>query len=394
MKRFSFVLLAFSLILPLTWSCRSEDQDEQKSTISGIVQKGPFLKGTALTIFTLEDDLTQTGESYSASILSDKGDFRLSLDKGFSGYGLIRADGFYFNEVTSQPSVTQITMFSLARIDGSEPVNVNVFTNLEKQRIEYLVSQGTSFNNARRQARNEVLQLFGFEQDTLLSSMSDITEDNEGGAKLLAASMIIQGFRNEAEMTDLMAEIALDLKNDGVLNNSAMSSSLKNHALYLNMNTARIRNYLEEYYRNLEHQVQVTDFENYLKNFLDRTSYPVTESLIIYPSSGQYGPNILDPEKTQYSGQQHSLVARLRKGMSVKIRITMLTESFFGYSPNENQNWSVSAFNESEKSQDFSSVSNAENCEMRMAFFPGEYLIEYFEMGVEQPVRSKIVAVE
>jgi len=46
------------------------------ANIGGTVQKGPFLTGTTLNIFELNEDLTQTGKSIQVKLLMIQGSFQ------------------------------------------------------------------------------------------------------------------------------------------------------------------------------------------------------------------------------------------------------------------------------------------------------------------------------
>jgi len=49
----------------------------KKDKISGFSQKGPFAKGSAITLYELNDKLAQTGRSFEEMITDDKGSFEI-----------------------------------------------------------------------------------------------------------------------------------------------------------------------------------------------------------------------------------------------------------------------------------------------------------------------------
>ena len=53
-----------------------------------------------------------------------------------------------------------------------------------------------------------------------------LTNSTTGDAILIAISSIIQGFRSEAEFSELMANIITDIRTDGELNSSSLGSKL------------------------------------------------------------------------------------------------------------------------------------------------------------------------
>jgi hypothetical protein len=301
----------------------------------------------------------------------------------------LRADGFYFNEILGEQSISQISLYALSDISDKTTINVNILTHLEKSRVEYLISQGVNFQNAKAQAQSEILNIFNI--DTLITESSellDISEDGEGNAILLAASLILQGYRTEGELTELLSNISTDISEDGVLTDNTLGSQLINHTVYLS--SSSVRTNLEVRYAELGVDATIPGFEKYINNFIDSTSFEITESLIEYPVSGLYGPNILDLNRTIYSGENFSLSANLAKGAKLKIKITALGSGIWYYELSSVNNWSITTFDYDTKTQYFTAIDSDMPCELNMLFDSGEFLIEYFEMG-DSVTRTKTI---
>ena len=139
-------------------------------TIEGLVQKGPFLSGTKLTIYELNEDLSQTGKSYTSEIVDDLGTFSVSNIQLKSGYVRINADGFYYNEILGRNSESQLSLSLLAKIDSTKKININLITALERRRIEHLMEEGIEFEEAKKQAQSEILKIFEIEENNLENS--------------------------------------------------------------------------------------------------------------------------------------------------------------------------------------------------------------------------------
>lgn len=391
-------ILLSSIIVFLFSNCRKDDDLDpvtRKESISGFVQKGPFINGTSIMINELDHHLSQTGKTYNTQIADNQGSFELRNVELVSEYISLRADGFYFNEILGKQSTAQITLFALSDVSDKSTVNVNILSHLEKPRIEYLVSQGSGFSEAKIQAQREVLDIFGFSlADVQSSELLDITRPGENNGILLAASLITHGFRTEGELTELLANISNDLKENGVLDNKKTGSQLINHASYLD--PASIRNNLIKRYSEIGVEAEIPDFEKYLESFIENTGFEVTESLIDYPEHGLYGQNILDPAQTIYDPDaqymtQFSLAANLAMGTSLKIKITALQGGIWYYSPSAN--WFVADFDFNTRSQYFTAVNPGVSCDLMMLFQNGRFLVEYFEMNSDQPTRTKIITV-
>jgi len=119
------------------------------------------------------------------------------------------------------------------------------------------------------------------------------------------------------------------------------------------------------------------------------TNQPTIE----YPSSGFYGENILDTTKTTYLGEEFSLAANLSYGAELKVRISALGNEEWGwfYAVGTEQNWQISDFDESSKSQLFIAINTDQKCDLEIGFYSGQYLIEYFELNSDLVTREKII---
>ena len=389
MKNILFLLFISFIFLS---SCSKDDDitSIKKDTITGFVQKGPFNNGTSITINELDADLSQTGKTYNTQIVNSQGSFEINNIELVSNYASFRADGFYFNEILGEQSTSQITLYALSDISDKSNVNVNVLSHLEKARVEYLISHGSDFQDAKIQALGEILDVFKFNLNIKGSSeFLNIAKDGDSNAILLASSLILQGYRTEGELTELLSNISTDLKEDGVLNNTILGSQMMNHAVFLD--TAAIRNNLENRYSELGIEVNIPNFEKYIKRFIDSADFEITQSLIEYPQDGLYGQNILDLSRTTYSGSEFSLAANLPNGTKLKIKITALGAGMWYYAVNSVNNWSITRFDEVAKSQYFTAIESDRSCDLEMLFDTGEFIVEYFEMDSDIPTRIKTI---
>lgn len=381
-------------------------------TIKGYAQKGPFINGSSITVFDLQANLSPSGKSFSEQIIDNKGSFELNNIELSSNFVSIRTDGFYFNEVSGKQSSSQITLNALADIAGKTNVNINLLTHLEKARVEYLMKAGQAFSEAKAQAQKEILAIFNIEKSTIKASESlNITEPGEDNAILLAISSIIQGVRTESEMTELLSNISIDIKTDGILNNAALGSALINQAVALD--TVAIKNNLIKRYNEIGATTSIPYFGKYIANFIKNTSFVITQSLITYPETGLYGDNILSLTKTNYKVSTNGILsvnAQLSRGTALKIQITSLAydtiypvptdttvgtpvvlKGMWGYYLGSGSNWLITTFDMDKLTQTFTAIEPDKTCDLRINFEKGIYLIEYFEMNATVPTRKKII---
>ena len=314
-----------SLMVLLLSNCEKEVSSSliKIQDITGNVQKGPFISGSSVIVYDLQSDLSATGKSYNAQITNNQGTFELSNISLSSDYISLRADGFYFNEISGKQSDAQITLYALSDITGKSDINVNILTHLEKARVEYLIKSGLSFSDSKSQAQREILKIFGFQKDDIKSSEElNIVESGENNAILLAITSILQGNHNEAELTELLSNVSEDIKEDGVLNNESLGSKLINQARFLD--TSAIHANLTKRCIELGLTSNISDFGKYVSAFVANTTYKFT-NIIEYPENGKTGSNVLTENRFDYSrgtsdGITYSVSAKLPRGTSIRVK--------------------------------------------------------------------------
>ena len=116
----TILALAFGLML----SCAKSSSDDSSSsadtdtstssavTVSGKVQKGPYVQGTEITVRELDSSMTPTGNTFTGTIDDSTGSFSI---KGTltNKIAELAADGYYFNEVSGSLFPQQNWLFRL-----------------------------------------------------------------------------------------------------------------------------------------------------------------------------------------------------------------------------------------------------------------------------------------
>lgn len=402
-----FVFVLTSLFLT---SCQKDTKNATVADVAGYVQKGPFINGSSVTVYDLQSDLSASGKTFNTQITDNEGTFQLNNISLSSNYIGLRADGFYFNEVSGEQSNAQITLNGLADISGKPEININILTHLEKARVEYLMQSGKSFDQAKTQAQKEVLNIFEITKSEMEPSEDlNIAENGDNNGILLAVSSILQGYRTESELTELLANISNDIREDGVLNNQTLGSALINHAIVLD--TVAIKDNLKQQYSKIGVSASIPAFGKFISNFIAKTKFEVTQSLITYPETGNFGDNVLSLTKTSFGARPEtnlSLAAKLSQGTTLKIKITSLTadttstvpadtsktttrKAGWFYAPSTNINWIVSNFDPVNYTQTFTAIEPGKACDMEITFDQGSFLIEYYEMNSATPSRKKTI---
>jgi hypothetical protein len=391
MKKHNKIFLIFSLVL-ITLGCSDDDSSKHfKTSISGYSQKGPFQVGTNVILRELNEDFSQTGRSFSSQILTNEGNFEFVDIDLSSNYIHLSSDGFYFNEISGNESTTKIELTAISDVSSRTNININILTHLEKNRVEYLLIQGSSFEEAKNLAKNEIFSLFKMDAD-----VNNSAEDMElsSSAKLLAISAILQGYRTEAEMMELVNKISLDLMNDGILNNLSLGSSLINHAIYLKPNEIKIN--LQNKYSELGNSLEIPSPEEYIDNFIAETDFQFTSSLIFYPETGfATDKNILHLNTSIYTVNNTSITAdlRVREGASLIIKVKKPDSSNlpFAYGYTYGMQWYFNNYTPTTVAT-YNATENVLN-DSGFLIGIGDYVVEYYEMGSVEPTIVKQISV-
>ena len=286
MKKLTVISLSLILvgILLLMFACAKQEDEattssgsSQSYSVSGYVQKGPYVQGTEITVRELDSSLTPTGRTFTGTIDDNTGSFSV---KGELAYSIVElsADGYYFNEVSGSLSTAKLTLSALSDLSDSTSVNVNLMTHLEKKRVEYLIGTGLSFSAAKSQAQGEILKMFNIDNVTLGNSETlDISKSGDGNATLLAISAILQSDKTEAELTELLSTINTDIRTDGSLDSSTTKATLVEGMEYLKSRRSTIRSNIESRYSNLGISATIPAFESYA--FKLDTTAPTVSSI-------------------------------------------------------------------------------------------------------------------
>ena len=195
--------------------------------VSGYSQKGPFLLGSEVVAYELENGRTlkQTGKQFHGKISDDKGSFNIRTIKVASQYAFLAAKGFYRNEVSGGVSDQQISLNALTDLRSRNIVNINVLTHLEYDRATQLVLKDKyTVRKAKKQAEEEIFKIFHMDSLGIEGVSEDfsISGSGNGDAALLAISVLLQRNSTEAVMQSEITSMSESIAKDGKWNNDSM----------------------------------------------------------------------------------------------------------------------------------------------------------------------------
>ena len=415
MKRVVKIIGYVSAVALLLAAC-SKDAVEQETiyNLRGKIEKGPFVQGSKVSIYELSASLVPTGRGFIAQTGIDDGSFSLDEVKLISPFVRLDADGYYFNEVSGKLSVAPLNLTAVADLRQSSTVNVNLLTHLERQRVEKLLRDGKNFAQAKAQAQQELLAVFGLS----VNAHAEQAELCGNDATLLAVSSILQGFRTEAELTVLLAALAQEIAQNGELTNKGIYNALSNEAARLS--ATDIKNNLSAWYQGKGIQVNVPDLAPALNAFLEHC--PPAGSGITYPATGKYGINLLSTEgTTRFSGRNDesygcSLSAELEPGAHLKVIfygkcaieeipiaatdtttatvIVIEKCASFGREITSVEGWSFGAYDIDARTQRVTIAGKASGDAHIILSGKGEIWMDIYENGAVIPTRKKIIVIE
>ena len=272
MKRTATCLI---ILIALFLGCKKVDNSTgttpippiKKDKISGLVQKGPYINGTQIIMYVLDDKLAQSGKVFNTQITDNKGSFQLTNVELSSKFVQLAANGYYFNEASNAITIAPLQLNALTDVTDASTINVNILTHLEKRRVEYLVKSGKTFTEAKKTAQHEIQAIFGIQiAQSTVSEKLDIATAGDANAILLAISLIIQGELSVGDLSELLATISADLEEDGLMTNNSVMTKLRANAKLLHLDS--IRQNLVKRYQDLGVTATIPDFEKYINLFL------------------------------------------------------------------------------------------------------------------------------
>ena len=253
----------------------------KNKTLTGVAQKGPFVDSYALIVEV--DCQTLRPTSYG----SETRYFRVAMEDGVynvenlnmvSPCAAVEVWGYYLDEHTGEKSKKEVSLHAFANLENRSTVNVNVFTQLESDRIRYLVDEKKMpVAEARALAKKEILALFDIKDDIGDFVDLDVLKSGEGNAALLAASVLLTAQTNpekNAHLTYTVDSLRESYVKTGEWDNE-MKTKIANWA-----KSAKENGTLETIRKNVagwKNVEAVPEFEKYVERFGEEYSSPENE---------------------------------------------------------------------------------------------------------------------
>jgi uncharacterized protein (TIGR02145 family) len=196
--------------------------------VAGVSQKGPFVTGSAVTVHGIDcKTLKISDEHFEGEVKSDKGDFIVEGVSLKSTCAVFEVTGKYRSEISGKETDSKLTLRALTDLENRENVNVNILTNLEYERVVYLVTKkGMLFAGAKKQAEKEVLAAFDIVGSFEAFENLNIFESGDGNAALLAVSVMMQGGADVDALVNRMDKFDDSFAEKGVWSDSSTKTAI------------------------------------------------------------------------------------------------------------------------------------------------------------------------
>lgn len=238
-SKYIFSALVWSFLVLFFTSCSDGDKTAGGSTedsgivaikdreVAGVAQKGPFVKGSAVTVYELEGkSLNPTGRIFTTKISSDKGEYAFQKLNLVSQYAVFEALGYYRDEVTGEISSGTVSLSALVDLTETDSVNINVLTHIENDRVHELVQKGSEFASAKKKSKTEISDAFGMTPPAAGFENLNVFGGSAGDAELLAVSMMLQSDLKSGELGSRLAGVSADIAQNGEWNDESVKGEI------------------------------------------------------------------------------------------------------------------------------------------------------------------------
>jgi hypothetical protein len=257
-KTYILVILVMAFV-----GCKKDNSSSNTGSlysIIGVAQKGPFLQGSKVTVYELNNNFEQIGKVFTTETSDDFGSFSLKDMLLTSSIVQVEVQGYPYDEIISGIN-EEMSLSNIVDLKAGTSINVNLLSDLSRQRFKYLVQNGGAFDVSKLQAEKEVMKAFGLDSFYLNSSEKmDITKSDDASSSLLALSAILLTAKYQqpgAQTQQFVAKCRSDFENEGILSDSTFITLIK--AAFYQIDPESIRKSLSSYYKE-----EVASFSNFV----------------------------------------------------------------------------------------------------------------------------------
>lgn len=203
----------------------SSDSSSQATaaSLSGVAQKGAFVKDANVSLCKLDEKMACTADVLNAKVSDDKGSYEFKT-LPWSGLSRLIISGYYLDELTGKTSLSPATITAIINIKSNvkQKSNTNLLTDMRAKRMKNLVDEGKSIDEADKESKDDVKQLFHVSSDDFTSlDLVDFSQGNASvNAELLRISAAVANAEDPVAVLEELMKIYNEYGIEGVLNST------------------------------------------------------------------------------------------------------------------------------------------------------------------------------
>ena len=218
-------------------------------TVYGLAQNGPYADSSVVKLTALDEStLESTEQVFTGMVEGGFGGYSVKAESLKSNIARVSVTGKYLEAKSGRLSENELTLYALTDLNVHDSVNVNLFTTLEYERVRELVkNKKLSFADAKKQARNELLDAFhvavkdengedvSFDDPESWSVYGIRDIENRDEDKVLMGLTAIFSYYSGNSFESFVKDFAEDFAKDGKWDSDSTRKRIADAAYNLNM---------------------------------------------------------------------------------------------------------------------------------------------------------------
>lgn len=293
------VFILFIMVVGLSGCSEKDENSGSVNNVGGIIEKGPFLTGSKVILYELDETLSQTGKNFKTETVNDKGEFIFPGIELSGRYAELEISGYFYNEVEGRRSRSQIRLNAITGFTDKKSANVNILTHLEFKRVKKLMKEGKSFADAKKTAERELLKVFHILTEFKNPEQIGLTDGDENAAMLLAVSSVLLYGKTESEFSEFISKLSNEFAENGAITDELLLEEI----FYgeTNVDALSVTDHLKAYYKTQGTEIVIGNIRKYIDGNGDGILDEKDETI---GDEDKDNPSVIEPEENHWKDEQ------------------------------------------------------------------------------------------